>query len=124
MRQRPLVRPGVGVMEPRTVDPLAARQARHVAGFDTIRFVCALWVLFGHLGFLPLVAGIDRTTRVGYLIAGAFANAVSGPAAVVVFFVISGFCIHYPFRGGTPVPLRSEERRVGTECGHRRRTQH
>src|SRR5690242_18982998 len=22
-----------------------------------------------------------------------------GPAAVIVFFVISGFCIHYPFRG-------------------------
>jgi peptidoglycan/LPS O-acetylase OafA/YrhL len=92
-------------MEPRTIDPPAARQTRHVAGFDTIRFVCALWVLFGHIGFLPLVAGIDRTTRVGYLIAGAFANAVSGPAAVVVFFVISGFCIHYPFRGGVPVPL-------------------
>src|SRR5712691_12337836 len=92
-------------MEPRTVDPPAARQARHVAVFDTIRFVCALWVLFGHIGFVPVVAGIDRATRVGYLIAGAFANVVSGPAAVVVFFVISGFCIHYPLRGGAHLPL-------------------
>jgi len=96
-----------GVMEPGTLDPPAARQTRHVAGLDSIRLVCALWVLFGHVGFLPLVAGIDRTSRIGYLIAGAFDNAVSGPAAVVVFFVISGFCIHYPFHAGVPVPLTS-----------------
>jgi peptidoglycan/LPS O-acetylase OafA/YrhL len=92
-------------MEPTTLDPPVVRQTRHVAGLDAIRLVCALWVLFGHVGFLPLVAGIDRTSRLGYLIAGAFTNAVSGPAAVVVFFVISGFCIHYPFRDGAPVPL-------------------
>src|SRR5438552_11240038 len=66
--------PNGGLMEPGTVDPPAARQTRHVAGLDTIRFVCALWVLFGHLGFLPLVAGIDRTSLTGYLIAGAFDN--------------------------------------------------
>jgi peptidoglycan/LPS O-acetylase OafA/YrhL len=78
-----------------------------VAGLDTVRFVCAMWVLFGHLGFIPLTGNIDRNSLLGYLIAGAYGNAVSGPAAVVVFFVISGFCIHYPFRHGAPIPLRS-----------------
>lgn len=81
--------------------------SERVGGLDSIRFVCALWVLFGHLGFFPLVSRIDRTNPLGYFIAGSYGNFVSGPAAVIVFFVISGFCIHYPFRGGAPIPLRS-----------------
>jgi peptidoglycan/LPS O-acetylase OafA/YrhL len=78
-----------------------------VAGLDTIRFVCAMWVLFGHLGFFPFISHIDRESLLGYLLAGAYGNAVSGPAAVIVFFVISGFCIHYPFRNGAGIPLKS-----------------
>jgi peptidoglycan/LPS O-acetylase OafA/YrhL len=78
-----------------------------VGGLDTVRFVCAMWVLFGHLGSVPLVNNVDRSNLLGYLIAGAYGNAVSGPAAVVVFCVFSGFCIHYPFRHGAPIPRRS-----------------
>jgi peptidoglycan/LPS O-acetylase OafA/YrhL len=81
--------------------------SERVGGLDTIRFVCALWVMLGHLGFFPLVSRIDRDSLLGYAIAGAYGNVVSGPAAVIVFFVISGFCIHYPFRGGAPIPLKS-----------------
>ena len=105
-------------------------ETNRVAGLDTIRFVCALWVLFGHLGFVPFPftvdtfagstwlgsderVGSDGSTWVGYLgyfgnlIAGAYRNAVSAQAAVIVFFVISGFCIHYPFRNGASIPLKS-----------------
>jgi peptidoglycan/LPS O-acetylase OafA/YrhL len=86
---------------------VGSTESARVAGLDTVRFVCAMWVLFGHLGFIPLISGIDRSHTLGNLIAGSYGNLVSGPAAVVVFFVISGFCIHYPFRNGAPIPLRS-----------------
>ena len=69
---------------------------RRVRGLDTIRFFLALWVVFGHLGFLPL--GIDKSNVVGKVLAGIYSNLFSGANAVIVFFVISGFCIHYPFR--------------------------
>jgi peptidoglycan/LPS O-acetylase OafA/YrhL len=80
--------------------------AKHVSGLDSIRFICASWVVFGHFGFL----GID----LGFLPApfGAMArvlwfNLFVGPAAVIVFFLISGFCIHYPYRDGRPLPLKA-----------------
>jgi peptidoglycan/LPS O-acetylase OafA/YrhL len=80
---------------------------RHVAGLDSIRFICASWVLFGHLGFFPLTDSFDRATRVGYVVRGFFGNLFCGPAAVIVFFVISGFCIHYPYRDGRPLALKA-----------------
>jgi peptidoglycan/LPS O-acetylase OafA/YrhL len=74
-------------------------QMQHIRGFDTLRFCLALWVVFSHFGFFPLVDGIDKTQFLGKLISGLFNNIVSGPAAVIVFFVISGVCIHFPYRG-------------------------
>lgn len=56
----------------------------------------ALWVAIGHAGVFPLFSlpgqngGLD-------LIARAFRSIVWGPPAVIAFFVISGFCIHYPY---------------------------
>jgi peptidoglycan/LPS O-acetylase OafA/YrhL len=55
---------------------------------------------------VPIPFELDRSTLVGYAIGGAYGNAISGPAAAIVFFVISGFCIHYPFRNGAPIPLK------------------
>ncbi|GBO55653.1 O-antigen acetylase [Pseudanabaena sp. lw0831] len=69
---------------------------RRVRGLDAIRFFLALWVVFGHLGFVPLE--LDKSNIVGKIIAGIYGNSFSGPTAVIVFFVVSGFCIHYPFR--------------------------
>lgn len=60
-----------------------------VAGLDAIRFVCALIVAVSHLR-LPQFGG-----SAGELLYAATCN---GPAAVIVFFVISGFVIHYPYR--------------------------
>jgi peptidoglycan/LPS O-acetylase OafA/YrhL len=71
---------------------------RRVCGLDTLRFLAALWVVFGHCGSFPLM-GVDRSTWVGWLANAVYGNLFSGPAAVIVFFVISGFCIHYPYRG-------------------------
>ena len=69
-----------------------------IKGFDTLRFFLALWVLFGHFGFIPLK--LTSSAFLGQLFKGVYNNAFSGPAAVIVFFVISGFCIHYPYREG------------------------
>jgi peptidoglycan/LPS O-acetylase OafA/YrhL len=65
-----------------------------IGGLDTIRFVCAFWVVLSHLEppdfFLKYSGVIPR------LISAVLRNAFVGVCAVIAFFVISGFCIHYP----------------------------
>jgi len=78
-----------------------------VAGLDSIRFICALFVVFGHFGFIPLFPSFDDSTLIRQAIHLAFNNLFCGPAAVIVFFVISGFCIHFPFRNTEPPSWRS-----------------
>jgi peptidoglycan/LPS O-acetylase OafA/YrhL len=77
--------------------------SKRVAGLDSIRLICALWVVFNHFGFIPLFTGVSKATLPGKALVGVYNNLISGPAAVIVFFVISGFCIHYPFRKGLPL---------------------
>jgi len=49
---------------------------------------------------------IEPTHPWGWILRGINGNLIVGPAAVIVFFVISGFCIHFPFReGGRPLLL-------------------
>ncbi len=76
-------------------DPKALRMER-IRGLDTIRAICALWVVIGHFGGPPLLAGMDDSSFVGRLLKAVHNNFYNGPAAVIVFFVISGFCIHFP----------------------------
>jgi peptidoglycan/LPS O-acetylase OafA/YrhL len=73
-------------------------------GLDTIRFFCALWVVMGHYGAPPLPGFIDKSTAPGLLTIGVYNNLTSGPAAVIVFFVISGLCIHHPNAQGLRIP--------------------
>lgn len=68
-----------------------------MAGLDAIRFVCALWVVFFHAGFLPLTAGVGKSTYSGLAVHAIQSNLFNGSAAVIVFFLISGFVIHYPY---------------------------
>ena len=68
---------------------------KRIQGVDSLRAICALWVLFSHFGGPPILEGIDKTTKLGWVINGVYNNFWNGPAAVIVFFVISGFCIHY-----------------------------
>lgn len=74
------------------------QKQERVRGLDSIRFVLAAIVAVGHNGVFPLLEGIDTSTRIGWLVKGLYAATINGPAAVIVFFVISGFCIHYQYR--------------------------
>lgn len=69
---------------------------RHIGGLDSIRFYAALMVVVVHVGFMP---GDWLAQYHGSLLHGAVTALwvlFNGPAAVIVFFLISGFCIHFP----------------------------
>jgi peptidoglycan/LPS O-acetylase OafA/YrhL len=72
--------------------------SHRVRGLDSIRFLCALWVAFSHGAYPPLTLGHDPNSLVAWFINGCYTTLFCGPAAVIIFFVISGFCIHYPYR--------------------------
>ena len=65
---------------------------------DALRILLALWVTVGHFGVFPLFAGVDTATRLGRTLVHGWSSIVWGNPAVIGFFVISGFCIHLPFR--------------------------
>ena len=70
-------------------------------GVDSIRIICALIVALGHFGIFGVTAHPSSTyLNEAKRVSGLLWN---GPAAVIVFFIISGFCIHLPFRGGRPL---------------------
>ncbi len=71
-----------------------------VYGLDALRFVEALWVVFSHLGPAPIFATVDRAQPIGFFMHGVWGILHSGPAALIMFFVISGFCIHFSYSGG------------------------
>ena len=55
---------------------------------------------------MPLFAEPPPTSDlVRYVIAAIDGGWVNGTAAVIVFFVVSGFCIHYPYATGKPFDL-------------------
>jgi peptidoglycan/LPS O-acetylase OafA/YrhL len=70
--------------------------AKTINGFNSIRFICAFWVVMGHFGKFPLMVGVDKSNPLVWLINGVYNNLFSDEAAVIVFFVVSGFFIHYP----------------------------
>ena len=80
----------------------------HVRGLDSIRFVCAIWVFFGHGAAPPLTNGLDRSSHFQLILRGLYGNLWTGPSAVIIFFVVSGFCIHYPFAGTAKRPHLAE----------------
>ena len=84
-------------------DPAANSDTKRIRGLDTLRFFLALWVVLRHFGFIPI--HFNEAHLAGKLASGVIANLFCGPAAVVVFFVISGFCIHYPYRSGRKLLL-------------------
>jgi peptidoglycan/LPS O-acetylase OafA/YrhL len=84
--------------------PKPAIKYQRVAGLDSIRAICAFWVVMAHIGAPPLIEGLDRANPIAKLVGGLYGNLWSGPAAVIIFFVISGFCIHYPFARSLQIP--------------------
>lgn len=78
-----------------------------ISGLDSIRFIAASLVVFGHFGPpLPEWLGAD-STGVWRMLRGVVGCLFNGPAAVIVFFVVSGFCIHYPQSGGKKLGISS-----------------
>jgi peptidoglycan/LPS O-acetylase OafA/YrhL len=79
--------------------------ASHYPILDALRFVLAFWVAMGHYGMFPLFFWADNGTRLGHFVVRLWNTAVFGTPAVIVFFVISGFCIHLPFIGTTKLAV-------------------
>ena len=73
---------------------------RRLQGLDSIRFIAALIVVLGHFGGPPLFENLDESF-IGYkILHGLYACLFNGPAAVIVFFIVSGLVIHYPYHKG------------------------
>jgi peptidoglycan/LPS O-acetylase OafA/YrhL len=71
----------------------------HLPGLDALRAFLALWVVLAHYPFRP-IAGLEPGGEAAAVLRLVWNNLFSGPAAVIVFFVVSGFCIHYRYRRG------------------------
>ena len=80
---------------------------------DALRCVLALCVTLGHQGMFPVFGPADQINVLVDELAQGLRTIVFGPPAVIAFFVISGFCIHYPYCKG--------ERRVLIERFYARR---
>jgi peptidoglycan/LPS O-acetylase OafA/YrhL len=91
------------------LDPTRARMpaTRKVVGLDTLRFACALVVMVQHIQLLPFRVSGAGSTPFRMVLSGIYNCLFNGPAAVIVFFIVSGFCINFPYRNGRPVPLAS-----------------
>lgn len=86
----------------------ARPQLARLNGLDSIRFLCALIVVFAHTGQPPLRDGIDVSHPLGRMVDALVANIWSSAAAVIAFFVISGLCIHYAYAAENRIPRLSE----------------
>jgi peptidoglycan/LPS O-acetylase OafA/YrhL len=83
--------------------PASQPKRGRVEGVDALRGVCALIVLLSHLQSPFTFDSSNPLVR--YLLAPAFSLGLNGAAAVIVFFVISGFSIHYPYRNGATLQV-------------------
>ena len=75
----------------------AQPQYPRIPPISSLRFVLAAIVLLGHLE-LPFLRTPQHGLR--WAVRALSHCAFNGPAAVIVFFIISGFCIHFPNRNG------------------------
>ena len=84
---------------------MQAQTQQHIRGIDSVRFVAALWVAFGHGASLPMKQLLSGAGTLGQTLAAANGVAFCGNAAVTVFFLISGLCIHLPYVGSQRIPV-------------------
>jgi peptidoglycan/LPS O-acetylase OafA/YrhL len=76
---------------------------RHeIKGLDTLRFVAALTVALSHGAAFPLADAIGKSAGWSRALTALWGLSFNGVAAVIIFFVISGFCIHYGPATGAP----------------------
>lgn len=87
------------------IDTPAVQATNRYLILDALRFVLAFWVVMAHFSPFPLFFAFSDKARLGYLLVHGWNTIAFGTAAVIGFFVISGFCIHLPFRGGRRLPV-------------------
>jgi peptidoglycan/LPS O-acetylase OafA/YrhL len=69
-------------------------------GVDSIRFILALIVMLSHFDN-AYANSLKHSASLPIKLIGVFlANAFDGTSAVIAFFIISGFVIHYPCKNG------------------------
>ncbi len=91
-------RPGQAAWWPSLLKPFD----KNIAGLDSIRFLAAMFVVFSHGANFPLAAYVPEKVGIWAAMVGLNNAAFNGVAAVMVFFVISGICIHYRYASGQP----------------------
>jgi peptidoglycan/LPS O-acetylase OafA/YrhL len=81
------------------MQPVNTNPREHwVKGLDSLRFVLALIVFLSHLENHPAAFVKSMGGSVWNLIGVGINHLYLGPGAVVAFFIISGFVIHYPLK--------------------------
>ena len=76
--------------------------SRWFYGVDSIRFILAFIVMLSHF-YNVYATALKHSSHVLLRGTGYFlANAFDGTSAVIAFFIISGFVIHYPNKNGIP----------------------
>jgi peptidoglycan/LPS O-acetylase OafA/YrhL len=98
---------GEWTMGDKMTQPKASRLTRpgYYPVLDAMRFVLALWVAVGHYKMIPVFGDPAAGTGFWHMFKHAWSTVVFGTPAVVVFFVISGFCIHLPFQGAARIDV-------------------
>jgi len=74
---------------------------KRVLPISSLRFVLAFWVVMGH--FSPPILRAHQHSLPLFVVRAAVNNTFNGAAAVIIFFIISGFCIHFPNRSGLKI---------------------
>jgi len=79
-----------------------------IGGLDSIRFICGLSIVIFHYGgFVPAPYLENYHGLLGMVTRGLMGSLFNGPAALIVFFVISGFGIHFASRKSLTVNVPS-----------------
>lgn len=78
---------------------MTTRQQLYLEPIDGLRFLAALWVVFSHIS-IPIYSEWSKLKSIATL-------ATNGAWAVIIFFVISGLCIHLPYAQGKKMNPRS-----------------
>lgn len=78
---------------------MASHSKQHFEFIDGLRFTAALWVAVSHFGAPPLnlLLSFAIPEKHAMKMQGIFGSMFNGTQAVIVFFIISGFCIHLSY---------------------------
>jgi peptidoglycan/LPS O-acetylase OafA/YrhL len=79
---------------------IAVKNNKWIKGVDSIRFILALVVLLSHFDDPYMKLCLQSSSQPVKILGLFLANTFDGTAAVIAFFIISGFVIHYANKDG------------------------